>query len=292
MSVGPVFADVLPPHWKREVAQWLADDVPSLDIGGLVVGSKKTTATLYGKSAGVLAGVPFFDMVFAELGCQVEWLREEGDWLEGGGKVEVARVTGEARKILLGERTALCTLSRASGVATAAKACRLKAAGWHGEVAGTRKTTPGFRIVEKYALLVGGVSTHRLDLSHMVMLKDNHVWAAGSITKACETAKAAAGFASKIEVECRDLQEALEACAAKADVVMLDNYDPDAFKRDAQKIKAKFPNVLIEASGGITLDTLTDFLSEHTDIVSMGSLTQGYACLDFSLKLPKPNTMA
>ena len=108
-----------------------------------------------------------------------------------------------------------------------------RSCGWAGHVAGTRKTTPGFRIVEKYALLVGGAATHRLDLSQMVMLKDNHVWQAGSITKAVQTAKSAAGFSAKIEVEARDLEEALEAAKAGADIVMLDNFTPSSLKAAA-----------------------------------------------------------
>ena len=190
--------------------------MPSIDIGGLVVGDQLEEAYLLGKSKGILAGVPFFNgaiqcryhflrvcsrfflilknkstasaaaaagwlwraAVFEYLGCSVEWHLVEGDVVDpaAGGKVRVATVRGPANKLLLGERTALNTLARASGVASAAhKACGVaKAQGWHGHIAGTRKTTPGFRIVEKYALLVGGAATHRLDLSNMVMLKDNH----------------------------------------------------------------------------------------------------------------------
>ena len=122
----------------------------------------------------------------------------------------------------------------------------------------------------------------------MVMLKDNHVWAAGSITTAVTTAKRAAGFSAKIEVECRDLGEALEAAVAGADIVMLDNFDPADLKVAAKAVKAAHPHVLVEASGGITLDTMASYLSPDVDVVSQGALTQGYACVDFSLKLPKP----
>lgn len=286
-------AHVLPPHWKETVAQWVKDDVPSFDVGGLVVGDTELVATLYCKSSGLLAGVPFFDAVFAYLGCEVEWLKTEGEFVVVGPqekKVEVARVRGPARMLLLGERTALNTLSRCSGVASASSECMkiAKKDGWHGHVAGTRKTTPGFRIVEKYGLLVGGAWTHRLDLSQMVMLKDNHIWAAGSITEAVQKSRSAAGFSSKIEVECRTSQEAVEACEAGADVVMLDNYAPAELKRDAEMIKGRYPNVLVEASGGITIRTIADYLSPHVDIVSLGSLTQGYSAVDFSLKLPQP----
>jgi nicotinate-nucleotide pyrophosphorylase (carboxylating) len=119
----------------------------------------------------VLAGVPFFEAVFAELGCTVEWQLAEGDAI--AAPAQVALVRGPARMLLLGERTALNIISRASGIAAAARQLVdvARAARWHGEVAGTRKVTPGFRLVEKYALLVGGASTHRMDLSQMVMLK-------------------------------------------------------------------------------------------------------------------------
>lgn len=209
------FAHLLPPWFARTVEAYLADDAPAFDIGGLVVGDAPQTAQLLGKSRGVLAGVPFVDAVFAHLGCSVEWLLAEGAVVEP--VAVVARVRGPARKILLGERTALNILARASGIATQARRLSdlARAHGWHGEVAGTRKITPGFRLVEKYALLVGGCSTHRMDLSSMVMLKDNHVWAAGGIREAVAAARRAAGFSTKIEVEARNLAEAREAVRAK-----------------------------------------------------------------------------
>jgi len=231
--------------------------------------------------------------VFAHLGCTVEWHRDEGSVLDPakdlGGKVKVATVRGPCRLLLLGERTALNSLSRASGVATESAECVAvaRAHGWHGHVAGTRKTTPGFRIVEKYALLVGGAATHRLDLSNMVMLKDNHIWSAGSIASAVALAKKAAGFSSKIEVECRGLEEGLEAAAAGADIVMFDNMEPGPLKLAAGLLKASFPHVTVEASGGITLATMPSYFSPHVDVISQGRLTQGYTCLDFSLKINK-----
>ncbi|KAE9338937.1 Nicotinate-nucleotide pyrophosphorylase carboxylating [Phytophthora rubi] len=287
------FAHLLPPSWTKHVQLWLEDDIPSFDVGGFVVGEAEETALLLGKSEGVLAGVPFFTEVFRALGCQVEWLLQEGDEVQPssvpGGKVPVAKVTGKCRQLLLGERTALNILTRASGVATQAKCSvqQARALGWNGHVAGTRKTTPGFRLVEKYALLVAGASTHRHDLSQMVMLKDNHVWAAGSITQAVLKAKQAAGFSMKIEVECRRIEEAQEAATAGADIVMLDNFEPEQLKATAAELKKQFPHLLIEASGGITPETLGQYVSPHVDIVSQGKLTQGYPCLDFSLKIQK-----
>jgi hypothetical protein len=116
-------------------------------------------------------------------------------------------------------------------------------------VAGTRKTTPGFRQIEKYSLIVGGCAPHRYDLSQMVMLKDNHIWATGSITNAVKRAKAAAGFAMKIEVECQNEAEAVEACESGADIIMLDNFSSATLQEIVTRLKERFPNILIEASG-------------------------------------------
>jgi len=286
---------LLPPHWKEEIVKWIEQDMPKWDVGGLVVGDAPHHASLLGKTKGILAGVPFADFVFEYLGCKVEWLREEGHYItaeEAAAKTPVAKVSGPTNRLLQAERTALNILSRASGVATDAyNAMEIaRAHQWHGRVAGTRKTTPGFGIVEKYALLVGGADTHRMDLSNMVMLKDNHIWSTGSIRESVERARFACGFSTKIEVECTSEQDAREACAAGADVVMLDNYKGEELKKVAGAIKAQWPHVIIEASGGITLPTMHEYFSPHVDIVSQGSLTNGYDTLDFSLKVPKPET--
>jgi nicotinate-nucleotide pyrophosphorylase (carboxylating) len=284
------YASLLPKNQLDSIAkQWLYDDMPSFDVGGLVVGSRQAQASLYMKSPGVLAGKPFVEAVFHCLNCTIEWTDEavEGKHFEATSKLTLAHVSGPVHALLQGERTALNTLSRCSGVATAARQLvdLAKTTHWHGHVSGTRKTTPGFRIVEKYGLLVGGAATHRLDLSQMVMLKDNHVVAAGSIKSAVELAKKAAGFSQKIEVECQSLQEAREAAAAGADIAMLDNYESGKLKQDAAALKQEYPHVLIEASGGITKETMLHYLSEHVDIVSIGKLTQGYDCVDYSLKI-------
>jgi len=291
------FSALLPTRQiESAVEQWINDDMPSFDVGALVVADRQGKAELYMKSPGVLAGKPFFDAVFRSVGCEFEWnesLAVEGTYLDpeklgGSGKIVLATVTGPVARILQGERTALNTLSRCSGVATAsARAVQAaKDCDWKGWVAGTRKTTPGtFRMVEKYGLLVGGAATHRLDLSQMVMLKDNHIVAAGSITKAVQCARKAAGFSQKIEVECQSLQEAVEAASAGADIVMLDNFEPSRLKADAATFKEQYPHVLVEASGGITINTMKEYLCDAVDIVSQGKLTQGYDCIDFSLKI-------
>lgn len=285
------FSALLPQNLEQVIQSWLTDDMPSFDVGGLVVGMEEKKAKLLMKSPGVFAGKPFFEHVFGMLGCRVAWEEDiaiEGDYKDiTDEKICLAIVTGPVRNILRGERTALNTLSRCSGVATLSRAAvdRARSLGWEGHVAGTRKTTPGFRIVEKYGLLVGGAATHRLDLSQMVMLKDNHIWSCGSIENAVKLARKATGFSQKIEVECQSLEEAVEAATAGADIVMLDNFEPDQLKQDAETFKKRFPNVFVEASGGITTETMPDYLCKHVDIVSQGKLTQGYQCVDFSLKI-------
>ena len=288
-----------PPQVKSIVSQWLQDDIPSnFDAGGYVVGNSIQTAELWMKSDGILAGIPFFNAVFDVCGeCNIQWedIAIEGTMFNvgkinsnGNKKVKLATVTGPVSHLLRGERTALNSLSRCSGVATLSNKCVqiAKANNWKGEVAGTRKTTPGFRLVEKYGLLVGGASTHRLDLSQMVMLKDNHIWSCnGSIEAAVTKARGVSGFSQKIEVECQSLEEAIIAAKSGADVVMLDNFTPEQLKKDAKTFKEQYPHVVVEASGGITIDTMAEYFSDDVNVISQGKLTQGYDCVDFSLKI-------
>ncbi len=284
------FSDLLPVTFKDEIRGWLKADCPTTDIGGYVVGSSQAKANLYMKSEGILTGVPYAQAVFDEFNLKVSWKAEEGTYIKGGGgtqKVIVAVVEGPCKDILLAERTALNLMSRASGVATVTKTAVdiKKANNWHGWVAGTRKTTPGFGRVEKYALQVGGGATHRQDLSQMVMLKDNHIAASGNITNAVATARSAAGFSMKIEVETGNLPDALEAAGAGADIVMLDNFEPAELHSVAKQVKDQYPHVILEASGGITQDTMAAYMGPHIDVISRGTLTQGYPCLDYSLKI-------
>ena len=185
---------------------------------------------------------------------------------------------------------ALNTLARCSGIAT--KSSRLlslvRDAGYPNILAGTRKTTPGFRLVEKYGMLAGGCDPHRIDLSAMTMLKDNHVKAAGSITRAVKAAQAAGGFAIKVEVECQTEEEADEAVEAGADVVMLDNFTGEGVRVAAKSLRAKWRGrreFLIEVSGGLTEANVTEFVCNDVDIISTSSIHQGVAHVDFSLKI-------
>jgi len=281
---------LLPPSWEGVVDTWLDEDIPSFDYGGYVVGEGMETAILFCKANGVLSGVPFFTRIFERLGCEVIWNLKEGEYIDvTKGKVEVATVIGPARKILLGERTALNLVARCSGIATMARRaldiCRNN--GWTGVVAGTRKTTPGFRLFEKYSLLVGGVDPHRHDLSSMIMLKDNHISISGSIEKAILKARSVGGFSLKIEVETSTEEQAEEAIKAGADIVMLDNMTPELAKQTSRNLKEKYPHILIEVSGGINLETLDKYFSPDIDIISTSILIQSVKHIDFSLKIKK-----
>ena len=252
------------------------------------MGDAPDTATLYGKAPGVLAGVPFFDEIFRQVGCTVEWHLNEGDSFRPICKV--ATVRGPTRNLLLGERIGLNALARCSGIAT--KSARLleaaRAVGYTGILAGTRKTTPGFRLVEKYGMLVGGIDMHRNDLSSMVMLKDNHIAAKGNITKAVEAACSVAGFSVKIEVEVASEVDADEAIAAGADIIMLDNFTSDGLKICAHSLKSKWQGkraFLLECSGGLTESNLAAYLTNDIDIFSTSSVHQSVQHVDFSLKI-------
>ncbi|KAF8076592.1 Quinolinate phosphoribosyl transferase [Lyophyllum atratum] len=284
---------LLPPSWKPQVTAWLAEDTPSFDYGGYVVGEAQREAFLLGKGkdAAVLAGSPFFTEVFAQLGCEVEWHVKEGETFEP--IKHVATVRGKARHLLLGERVALNLLARCSGIATRSKKIKdlARGYGYTGVIAGTRKTTPGFRLVEKYGMLVGGIDPHRHDLSSMIMLKDNHIWSSGSITAAIQQARTVGGFSLLLDVEVRSEAEADEAIDAGADIIMLDNIEGQALVEVARNLKEKWKGqrkFLFETSGNITEANLQERAINEIDILSTSVVHQSVQHIDFSLKIQIP----
>ncbi|KAF8517872.1 nicotinate-nucleotide diphosphorylase [Gautieria morchelliformis] len=290
------YAHLLPNSWKNAVNAWLAEDAPSFDWGGYVVGEAPREAFLLGKGkqTAVLAGVPFVDEIFAQLDCQVEWHMKEGDTFQP--VKHVATVRGKARLLLLGERVALNLLARCSGIATRSRQFKDAAQGYgfKGLIAGTRKTTPGFRLVEKYGMLVGGIDSHRYDLSSMIMLKDNHIWSSGSITTAIKQAREVGGFSLLLDVEVTSEVEADEAIDAGADVIMLDNMEGDVLVSTAARLKERWNGkrkFLIETSGGIEEKNLKDRAINEVDILSTSAVHQSVQHIDFSLKvqIPKKN---
>ena len=283
------FSCIFSPGWEQKyIPRWLDEDIPSFDVGAAVVGDQIKSAKLNCKSEKiVIAGLPIVEAIFRYLGCIVTIDVAEGTLVE---KTQViARVQGPVYRLLQGERVSLNILSRLSGIATDSRrySTALSAAGQHTKVAGTRKTTPGLRMFEKYALIVGGADPHRYDLSSCVMLKDNHIDAmGGDIAEAVRRAKQIAGFTVKVEVECRSLSDARVAAYSGADIVMLDNFKADSAHETAQIIKTEFPSVIVEVSGGIgSLEHLLAYAGPHIDIVSMGSLTHSHSTVDFSLKI-------
>ncbi|CUM53206.1 uncharacterized protein AC631_04917 [Debaryomyces fabryi] len=293
------YANLLPANgkWKQLITDYLQEDVPSFDFGAFVVGNKQETASLYMKQAGLISGVPFAAEVFKQCELEVEWLHKEGEFItddviqKNKGKIVVAVVKGPANKILLAERTALNLLARSSGIATQSRLTKNLAdeSGYTGLIAGTRKTTPGLRQLEKYSMLIGGVDTHRYDLSSMVMLKDNHITSTGSITEAVKSARSVCGFAVKVEVEVSTEEDAREAIDAGADVIMLDNFKGPELQKVAQSLKkhyeGKLKSFLLECSGGLTLSNLSSYLCNDIDIYSTSSIHQGCGIVDFSLKI-------
>ena len=280
---------LIPKSFDKVIDSWLQEDIPSINYHAFIAGDHQQKATLYIKQSGVVSGLAFFSRIFQRLGCEVSFSTAEGTFIsvEGKGKVPIGQVSGKVCDILEGERLALNILSHCSGIST--KGHKLhelqKKHNWKGKIAGTRKTLPGLRLVQKYALLVSGLDTHRFDLSSAVMIKDNHIKALGSISKAIAKAKEVISFANKIEVECKNLGEAMEAAENGADIVMFDNYEPKKLKEDAASLKKAFPKIIVESSGGITEETVADYFDENVDVISMGGVTQEVEKIDFSLKV-------
>ncbi|NXV60364.1 NADC pyrophosphorylase, partial [Molothrus ater] len=288
-----------PQHRLLSLARsWLDEDAPWPDPSVATLGALRARAELLSKAPqpggspgpfpGVLAGCPFAEAVFGVSGCTVSWRIPEGSRLPPGRAV-VALVEGPAAGLLLAERVALNILGRCSGVASmAARAVAVaRGAGWAGVVAGTRKTTPGFRAAEKYALGVGGAEPHRDGLGGFSLVKDNHraLAARGGAQQLILGVRRAGGFTRKLGVECASAEQALEAAEAGADLVLLDNLSPQELRAAAARVKAQHPWVTLEASGGIGLEALPRFLGPHVDVVSMGCLTHGATALDFALKV-------
>lgn len=285
------YQSIIPEHALQTLAErWLAEDCSSgFDTAAAAVGTSPTQATLYLKSPGVVAGIPFFNAVMKAVGCTVEWLIVDGTQyghLETS-KEPIGTVRGPACALLRGERIALNAIAECSGVATAARRASdiARAREWQGRVAMTRKTTPGFRMVQKYGVIVGGMDPHRYALSGMCMLKDNHINACGgNVEKAIRCVRACGGFSVKVEVECANVEEALRAGRAGADVVMLDNMTPKVFANAAKTVKLDFPNIIVEGSGGLNFDTIAEYMVEYADVLSF-SVNRYATPLDMSLKI-------
>lgn len=261
----------------------LEEDIGCGDVttDSLIDPRQVSACRLIAKEAGMLAGLPVFERVFHLLddAVAVEFHKAEGDMVEPGEKI--ADLSGGTRSLLRGERVALNILQRMSGVATKTHRMCAQLRGSSARLADTRKTLPGFRMLDKYAVRVGGGVNHRLGLSDLVLIKDNHIAAVGSIAKAVALAKSRAPFTVKIEVEVESMPQLDEAIAAGADIVMLDNMDCAAMKK-AVAFAAR--RVLLEASGNVDEQNVAAVAATGVDIISCGALTHSVRALDISLR--------
>ncbi len=240
----------------------------------------RVTARIVARRSGRVAGLEVARAVFFEIdpALDVELHASDGDDVEDGTVVGI--VSGTARSILTAERTALNLLGRMSGVATATARLVKAVAGTGVKIADTRKTTPGLRVLEKYAVRMGGGINHRFGLFDAVMIKDNHIVAAGGIRAAVEAARARVGHIVKVEVEVTTLDQLTELLEVGADVVLLDNMDIATLKEAVQMVDGR---MVTEASGSITIDTILRVAETGVDIVSAGSITHSAAVLDVAL---------
>ena len=261
----------------------LAEDVTNEDVSTACILRERTEgqADLLCKQDGVIAGLPVFARVFAILDekTEVTFFAKDGDQVKKGQKL--AQVRGEMRAILTGERTALNYLQRMSGIATyTANVVRLLE-GSSLRLVDTRKTTPNMRIFEKYAVRIGGGGNHRYNLSDAILLKDNHIGAAGGVKQAVAKAKAYAPFTMKIEVETETLEMVKDAVEAGADIIMLDNMTHEQMKQAVALIAGR---AVVEISGNVTAENIEKLKDIGADIVSSGALTHSAPILDVSLK--------
>lgn len=268
----------------------LAEDLGRGDITSraTVKPDQQARGNFMAKQELVLAGLEVADAVFMHLDpyLEVETTAVDGELLQPD-KV-FARVVGDAQMLLAAERVALNFLQRLSGVATLTRKYVEAVAGTNAKIVDTRKTTPGLRLLEKYAVHIGGGHNHRLGLDDGVLIKDNHIALAGSVTEAVRRAKEAAGHLHKIEVEVATLDQVKEALKAQADILLLDNMTPEMIRQAVQLVEAHEPNnrrTLLEASGGITLANVRDYAETGVDLISIGALTHSAPAVDISFKI-------
>ena len=261
----------------------LEEDITSEDVSTNAVMPTKVQGTvdLIAKEDGVIAGMDVYARVFKLLDedTEIEMFCHDGDEVREGDLM--AKVTGDIRVLLSGERVALNYLQRMSGIATYTRSVAKLLEGSGVTLLDTRKTTPNCRVFEKYAVRVGGGCNHRYNLSDGVLLKDNHIGAAGSITKAIQMAKAYAPFVRKIEIETQTLEQVVEAVEAGADIIMLDNMTPEVMKQAVALIDGRAQT---ECSGNITKENIARICEIGVDFVSSGALTHSAPILDISMK--------
>lgn len=264
----------------------LKEDINYVDVASdyLIPEDQRDDAYFVAKADGVLCGLSVAMRVFALLDdtFEAKLYKHDGDKIQKGDLI--AEFSGKTVLLLKGERTALNLLQHMSGIATATAAAVELVKGTNAQITDTRKTLPGLRALQKYAVTCGGGKNHRFNLSDGAMLKDNHIDAGGGITNAVNALRGKLGHMVKIEVETRDLAEVREALAAGADIIMLDNMSNEMMLKAVQIIDGRAKT---EASGGITLETIAEVAKTGVDIISLGALTHSVKAFDISMKMKK-----
>ena len=260
----------------------LLEDINYCDVTTdyLIPAEQMGNGKLVAKAEGILCGVEVAARVFEliDSDIKIEILIKDGESVKYGD--ELMRLEGRTASLLKGERTALNLIQHMSGIATAANQATKLVEGTNASIADTRKTLPGMRPLQKYAVMTGGAKNHRYNLSDAAMLKDNHIDAAGGITAAVTALRKKIGHMTKIEVETRNLDELKEALAVGADIIMLDNMSPELMK---EAVAITDGRAVLEASGGITNETLRAVAESGVDIISIGALTHSVKAFDISM---------
>lgn len=267
---------------KQSIAQALAEDGNDLTSNALFRDRDQLHARIVCKKKAILCGLPFISLILQECGgaVDIEYKTADGEWLEEGETA--AELRGKARSILKAERVILNFICHLSGIATYTGNLRASLGNTQTKILDTRKTLPGLRYPEKYAVLAGGGKNHRLNLEEMLMLKDNHIDRCGSITRAVRILRDTYSPCPKIEVECRGEKEVREAAAAGVDRIMLDNMEAGKIRDVLPLIP---PDIQTEISGNISADNILDYAKLGADFISLGSLTHSAPYADFSMRL-------
>ncbi len=269
---------------EEHVKNALKEDIGFGDITTdyLVPKNERIIAKLNTREDGILCGIDIVETVFKTLSNEVKIQKffKDGDKIKKGDTLAV--IEGPARAVLIGERTALNYIQRLSGIATETNKYQIAIGDNKARITDTRKTTPGFRMFEKYAVYTGGARLHRFNLSDCVMIKDNHIQYAGSITNAVNKIREHLSHTHKIEIECDTIEQVKEAINAKADIIMLDNMNCDLMKQCVELIGDK---ALIEASGNVTIDTIGDIAKTGVDVISSSAIVAKAKTLDIALDM-------
>ncbi|HIW31689.1 MAG TPA: carboxylating nicotinate-nucleotide diphosphorylase [Candidatus Paenibacillus intestinavium] len=272
---------------KQLIRSWLAEDIGSGDVTTetTIPVNSVSKAVIHMKEPGIIAGIPIAQLVFEVVDESLTFkaMVEDGEHVHKG--TVIIEVEGSTRSLLTGERLALNLMQRLSGIATKTNSFVQALQGLPTKLVDTRKTTPGHRNLEKYAVRVGGGYNHRFGLYDAVMIKDNHIKGAGSITAAVASARQQIPHTMKIEVETESMEQIQEAIHCGADIIMLDNMPAAAMKEAVVYIKEHSSHIIVEASGNITLDTIYDKAASGVDVISVGGLTYSFQALDISLDL-------